>query len=323
MKKQWFLRRVATNIFVLVVAVGINFLIPRLMPGTAIDLIAGGGKLTAEVRQSIIVRFGLDKAWWEQFILYIGNFFRGDLGYSFNYYPIKVADLIKDALPWTLLVNISALVIQACLGYFLGVTAAWKAGKKTDSVLQTLSLALQSTPLFWLAMVFVYVFAYTSGWFPIAGAFVPGATYANCFGRIADIARHATLPVLTMAIGQFGVFQLILRNTMVSVIKEQYILIAKAKGLSESRVKHAHAARNALLPLITFIGLSLAAAVAGSVFIETVFAYPGIGRMVYTAALNRDYPLLQGCFLIFSILIVFANFVVDIVYMFLDPRIRY
>lgn len=323
MRTHWLLRRIISNIAVLITALIINFLIPRLMPGTPVDFFAGGSKISAEVQQAIIRRFGLDKPVIEQFWLYMANAVRGDFGYSFYYYPQKVWDLIKFALPWTLFINLSALVLQIAIGYYLGVMAAWKAGKRTDTVLQTLSLGLQSTPLFWLAMIVIYVFSFKTGWFPIAGAYTPAADYANIFEKILDIMQHAFLPVLTLTIGQFGVFQLILRNTMVNVLKEQYMMIARAKGLSENRIKYGHAARNALLPMTTFIGLCFAATISGSIFIETIFAYPGIGKLVYDAAFDRDYPVLQGCFLVFSVFIVLANFAVDIVYKYIDPRIRY
>lgn len=323
MRMHWLLRRIITSFFVLLTAMLINFLIPRLMPGTPVDFVVGGSKISADVQQAIVKRFGLDKPVWDQFWHYFVNSFKGDLGYSFYYYPKTVWDLIKLSLPWTLFINLSALVIQIILGYYLGVIAAWKAGKKTDTILQILSLGLQSTPLFWLAMLLLYVFSFLTGWLPIAGAFTPGVDYANIFERLTDILKHAVLPIVTLVIGQFGVFQLIMRNTMVNVLKEQYMMVAKAKGLSENRIMHRHAARNALLPMTTFIGLCFAATISGSIFIETVFAYPGIGRLVYQAAFSRDYPVLQGCFLVFSVFIILANLIVDIVYKYLDPRIQY
>lgn len=323
MRMHWLLRRISTSITVILAALVINFVIPRLMPGTPVDFFAGGSKLSAEVQQAIIRRFGLDKPMLDQFWHYIANSIRGDFGYSFYFYPEPVWDLIKNALPWTVFINVTALVIQIIIGYFLGVTTAWKAGRKTDSILQTMALALQSMPLFWLAMLVIYGLSFMTGWFPMSGAYTPAADFTNIFQRLYDILSHAFLPILTLVIGQFGVFQLIMRNTMVNVLKEQYMMVAKAKGLSERRIKHRHAARNALLPMTTFIGLSFAASITGSVFIETVFAYPGIGKLVYESAFSRDYPVLQGCFLIFSVFIVLVNFVVDIVYKYIDPRIKY
>lgn len=308
---------------VLFAALGINFAIPRLMPGNPVDIFTGGVKLTVEARQALIERFGLDAPLWEQFWYYIINAFRGDFGLSFYYFPKPVWDAMMEALPWTLLVILSSLILQVIIGYFLGATAAWKVGTKTDSILQTFSLAIFSAPLFWVAMILLYVFGFQLDWFPLSGCFTAGATYSSPLEHIADIMKHAALPIIALTIAQYASYQLILRNTMVGVLKEQYILTAEAKGLSESRIKYRHAARNALLPMITFLGVSFAVSIGGSVFIETVFSYPGIGKLIYDSVLCRDYPLLQGCFFMFSLVVIVVNFVVDIAYMYLDPRIRY
>jgi peptide/nickel transport system permease protein len=308
---------------VLFAALVINFAIPRLMPGNPVDLLSGGVKFTQEARQAIIERFGLDAPIWEQFWRYLVNALQGDFGVSFFYYPQPVTEVMLEALPWSLLVLLTSLIFQVMIGYYLGVLAAWKAGSKTDSVLQTISLFIFSTPLFWVAMVLLYVFGYQLSWFPLSGAYTIGAFYESFFDQVLDIMQHAALPVISLTIAQYASYQLILRNNMVSVLKEQYILTAEAKGLSKRRIKHAHAARNALLPMITFLSLSFAISLGGSVFIETVFSYPGIGKLIYDSVISRDYPLLQGCFFLFSVVVIIANLVVDIAYKYLDPRITY
>ena len=320
---RWFVRRLATSITVLFAALVINFAIPRMMPGSPIYAIAGGIKLTPEARQALIERFGLDASIQEQFWRYFAGIFQGDLGVSFYHYPRAVTDVVMDALPWTLLIIGSALILQVITGYFAGVTAGWKPGSKTDSGLQTTALVLLSAPIFWLGMIFLFVFSFQLGWFPLAGAQTPAATYSSTFEYVADIIRHAALPILAFAISRYAMYQLILRNTMVTTLREQYILTAEAKGLSENRIKYRHAARNSLLPMITMFGVSFIMVVGASVYIETVFSYPGLGLLLYNGVLNRDYPLVQGCFLGFAVLIVAANFVVDILYVYLDPRIRY
>lgn len=294
------------------------------MPGTPVDdIFAGGVELTPDARQALIERFGLDAPLWEQFWHYVINALKGDFGLSFSYFPKPVWDTILEALPWSLLVFLSSIILQAIIGYLLGVTAAWNVGRKTDTILQTSSLAIFSTPLFWVAMVLLYIFGYRLAWFPLSGCYTIGASYSNTLEHIADIMKHAALPIVAMTINRYASYQLILRNTMVSVLKENYILTAEAKGLSESRVKHRHAARNALLPMITYLALSVAIVIGGSVYVEAVFSYPGIGKLIYDAVLSRDYPLLQGCFFMFSLITILANLVVDIIYMYLDPRIRY
>ena len=302
----------------LLAAMVINFAIPRLMPGNPVDTFSGGVKLTIEARQALIERFGLNAPVWEQFWRYFISAFQGDFGLSFYYFPKPVWDTMMEALPWTLLIILSSSILEVIIGYFLGATAAWKYGTKTDSILQTSSLAIFSMPLFWVAMVLLYVFGYKLGWLPLSGCFTVGVPYS-----IADIMKHAALPIIALTIAQYGAYQLILRNTMVSVLREQYILTAEAKGLSEGRVKYRHAARNALLPMVTFLGVSFSVTIGNSVFVETVFSYPGIGKLIYDSVMCRDYPVLQGCFFVFSLVVVIANFVADMVYMYLDPRIRY
>jgi peptide/nickel transport system permease protein len=308
---------------VLLAALAINFAVPRLMPGNPVDRFAAGVKLTAEARGALIERFGLDASLWEQFQRYLVNALKGDFGLSFSYFPRPVWDLIMEALPWTLLVLTASIVIQVVVGYLLGVISAWKAGTRTDTILQTISLAIFSAPLFWVAMVLLYIFSFQLDWFPLSGAYTVGAEYSGVLEWVGDILRHAALPILALSVAQYASYQLILRNNMVGVLKEPYILLAEAKGLSDRRIKHRHAARNALLPVITFLGLSFAMSISGSVFVESVFSYPGVGKLIHESVLSRDYPVLQGCFLIFSIVVIVANFLVDIAYWFLDPRIRY
>ena len=301
----------------------INFAMPRLMPGNVLGMFASDAmKLTEEARQAAAKRFGLDVPMAEQFTHYFINAFKGDFGRSFVSYPKPVIDMIGEALPWTLMIIFSSTILQALIAYMLGVSAAWKAGSKKDEMIQTVSLVILSAPMFWTAMVLLYIFGFRLGWFPLSGAYSAGVTYKNAFGHVMDIIRHAVLPTLTLTISSYAIYQLILRNTMVSVIKELYIRTAEAKGLSEWRIKHRHAARNALLPMVTFLGIGFAVSVGSSVYIETVFSYPGIGKLIYEAVSNRDYPVLQGCFFFFSLIVIAMNFLVDIIYQFLDPRLR-
>ena len=323
MSGRWLIRRIATSVLVLLIALAVNFAIPRLMPGSPVDLLAGGAKLTTEARDALVARFGLDASLGEQFGRYLVGAAKGDLGLSFAYFPRPVQDLVAQALPWTLLVLLSSLVLQVLIGYFAGVESAWNAGSRTDTVLSTVSLVFFSTPLFWVAMVLLYVFGFQLGWLPLGGAYTIGAAHTSLFARIGDIASHAVLPVVSLTLAQYAAYQLILRNNLIGVRKEQYVLIAEAKGLSEAKVKHKHAARNALLPVVTFLGLSFAMSVGGAVFVESVFSYPGIGKLMYDSVVSRDYPTLQGCFLVFALVVVAGNFLVDVAYRFLDPRIQY
>jgi len=320
---HWLLRRITFNVLVLFAALIINFAISRMMPGDPVNVYAGGVKLTPEARQAQIERFGLDAPVWTQFWRYFTNTLQGDLGVSFYYFPKSVWHVMLEALPWTLLVVISSLLLQVTLGYFLGVMGAWRAGGKWDSFLQTFSLAIFSAPMFWIAMILLYIFGYQIGWFPLNGAMTPAAFYEGFWDPILDILRHAAMPIMAMTVAQYAAYQLILRNTMVGVLKEQYILTAEAKGLSPRRIKHRHAARNALLPMLTFLAVSFAFSIGGSVYIETVFSYPGVGKLIFDSVMSRDYPLMLGCFFLFTLVVIAANFAIDIIYRWLDPRIRF
>lgn len=323
MTSRWWINRGVSSLLVLVAALVVNFAIPRLMPGSPVDIFSGGVKLTREARQAIVERFGLDESVWEQFYKYVVNAVQGDFGVSFFYYPQPVIEVIMEALPWTLLILVTAMIFQVVIGYWLGAMAAWKAGSKTDAILQAVSLFVFSTPLFWVAMVLLYVFGYQLGWFPLGGAYTIGEIYESAWDQALDVIKHATLPVISLIIAQYATYQLILRNSMVAVLKEQYILTAEAKGLSKGRVKHRHAARNALLPMVTFLSLSFAISLGGSVFVETVFSYPGVGKLIFDSVMSRDYPMLQGCFFLFSLVVIAVNIFVDLIYRFLDPRIAY
>ena len=322
MSGRWLIRRLSTNAIVLFAALIVNFALPRLMPGSPVDRFAGGTKMSAEARDALIERFGLDAPLWDQFWRYLVGTLQADLGQSFAYFPQPVSELLLRALPWTLLLLVTSLVLQVGIGYVLGATSGWHAGSRLDAGLQTLSLIFFSTPLFWVAMVLLYVFGFQLGWLPLSGAFTIGVD-AGLAVRIGDVARHAILPIASLTIAQYASYQIILRNNMVGVLQEQYMLTAEAKGLSDRTLKHTHAARNALLPVVTFLGVSLAMSLTGSVFVESVFSYPGLGKLMYDSVLSRDYPMLQGCFLMFSLVVVAANLLVDITYWFLDPRITY
>jgi peptide/nickel transport system permease protein len=313
----------SSGVLVLFAAMIINFAIPRAMPGDPVDSFTSGVKLTAEARQAIVERFGLDKPLWEQFARYFVNTLKGDFGVSFYYFPKPVLNIMMQALPWTLLVIVSAMILQVLIGYFLGVTAAWRVGTRFDSIAQTVSITFFSSPIFWVAMVFLYVFGFQLEWFPLGGNYTAGESYPNTFAFLLDVMKHAALPIATLTFSRFAVYQVIMRNTMVGVLREQYIVTAEAKGMGQFRVKHRHAARNAMLPMITFAGVSLTIQIGGSVFIETVFSYPGIGKLIFDSVISRDYPMLQGCFFLFSLLVILGTIVVDFLYLFLDPRIKY
>ena len=323
MTRRWFIRRLGVAVIVLFIALLVNFMIPRLMPGDAADIYAAAGRMTEAERLAIVQRFGLDQSQWTQFTRYIVNSFQGDFGKSFTYFPSSVTSKIFKALPWSLFLIINAMILQVIIAFILGSTSAWKAGGKFDNITQAVSLALWATPMFWIAMIALWLFASNLGWFPLGGQQTAAATYSTFFHQIGDIYYHAALPIGVLVINQYGGYQLIMRNTMVTTLREQYIITAEAKGASDRRVKFRHAARNAMLPMVTSVGLRFSLAVAGSIFTEMIFNYNGVGRLIFQSVGMRDYPMLQGSFFILSCSVIIANLVVDIIYQYLDPRIRY
>lgn len=322
MKSAWLRRRIGFSLLVLFAALIINFAIPRLMPGNITDIYVTG-TFDDEMVQEQMARFGLDKPIMTQFWLYIKNTLTGNFGVSFFRYPKTVGSMIAEALPKSLAILIVSQMIYVTIGYFLGTISGWKAGSKTDSTITGLSMLIWAAPMFWVAMIMLYVFGFYLAWFPISGYYTIGARYANIFDKIGDLIYHGFMPVVTLVICRFGSSQLVMRNTLTITLKENYITTAHAKGLSERRVQHRHAARNALLPLVTSTSFGIALAVSGQVFIEKIFSYPGIGAMVFDSVIRRDYPVLQASFLMSTLMVIIVVTLLDFIYARIDPRVRF
>lgn len=316
----WVRRRLLFSLMVLSAAIVINFAIPRLMPGD-ITWIYTDSEMSPEVAESIKKQLGLDQSYMVQFWLYIKNTFTLNFGTSFYYSTTSVASMIAKTLPRTLLLLIPAQIISVVIGYFLGVISGWKAGSKTDSFITGTSLIIWAMPMFWVAMVVLYVGGYILEWFPISG-YKTIYTQFGFWGTIGDRLYHIILPTLTLAT-KFGMTELVMRNTMTITLKQSYITTARAKGLSERRVKHRHAARNALMPVVTSAALRFATMIAGLIFIEKIFTYPGMGKMIFDAVQHADYPVIQAAFLVFAIVVIATIFLLDLIYARLDPRVRY
>jgi peptide/nickel transport system permease protein len=301
----------------------LNFMIPRVMPGSPITYLMGDVRLPPVVRQSLTARFGMDRPVWEQFVIYLINVFRGDFGISFQYYPRTVMSLVLERLPWTLLLLTTSTILSTLVGIYFGVIGAWNHGKKTDIAIQVSGLTLWSIPTFWLGMVLLYIFGYMLDAFPIGGATSVMSSTRGALEYAGDVLWHAVLPMLTLTLVSYAGDALIMRGTMLEVLSEDYILTAEAKGLGTNRVMWRHAARNAMLPMVTIAALNLSSTVGGAVFTETVFAYPGVGLLVFNAIQGRDYPLLQGAFFIIAVTTIIGNFLADLIYARLDPRIKF
>lgn len=328
MSGRYVIRRTLYAAVTLFAVICINFAIPRLMPGNPIIYFANPHIIQSpDAMRALEQRFGLDKPVWIQFTLYLTNLFQWppNFGLSYLFYPTPVFTVIMQSLWWTVFLVGVPTVITAIIGIIVGVWTGKRPGSKTDTASVSISMILWSVPFFWLGLILLWVFAISLRWFPVSGAASGGVTASNPLqaSDIGDVLWHAFLPMVTLVVATYAGYSLIMRNTMVGELSQDYILLARAKGLRENAVLFGHAARNAMLPMITLIGLNMGYVVSGAILVEIVFAYPGVGFLTYRAVLAHDYPLLQGLFFIVSVSVVVANYIADLVYAFLDPRIKY
>ncbi|ABV34579.1 MULTISPECIES: ABC transporter permease [Pseudothermotoga] len=306
-------------------ALTLNFLIPRLMPGDPAERILSrfGSEVNESAVEALRIAIGLekDKSLFSQYFEYIKNSFTGNFGISYVYYPVPVRDILASSLPWTIgLVGIST-VISFLIGTWLGAIAGYKRDKPTGTTLTIISLMIKAFPYFWLAMMLLYIFGYVLKWFPLSNAYSTKELLSG-WRFISSVIYHAILPAITLVVASLGSWILTMRNNIVSVLAEDYILLAEAKGLSQEEILRNYAMRNAILPSITAFGLSLGFVVSGALLTEIVFSYPGVGYQLYRAAVSQDYPLIQAIFFFISLSVLGANLLMDFVYISLDPRAR-
>ncbi|MEM1547145.1 MAG: ABC transporter permease [Candidatus Methanomethylicia archaeon] len=303
----------------------INFLLPRLMPGDPVSRLIGSRvQMSYEERIALLKTYGLDKQLHEQFIIYLSNLLRGDLGVSLSRYPTPVIEVLMYGLPWTILLVGFSTFLAILIGTVLGIISGWRRGGRFDIASLIVALATYSTPVFWIGMLLIFFFAVRIRIFPIGGAFDPEfITFAFSPAYILNVIKHMVLPTIALTLILYGGQYLIVRSSIIETLTEDYILTAYAKGLKESTIMFKHAARNALLPAISYAAIEIGLIVAGAVLTETVFSWPGVGTIIYNAVSDRDYPVIQGAFFIIALSVLLANFIADIVYGVLDPRIRY
>ncbi|MDR4534164.1 ABC transporter permease [Glutamicibacter sp. PS] len=319
------LRRLGFYLVAFWASITLNFMLPRLMPGDPVTrmLSRSQQRLDPQQVESLQRLLGVEGGpWWQEYFAYIGRVFTGDFGVSISRFPTPVSEVIAAQLPWTLLLGAVSLFLAVVIGNLLGILAAWRRGGALDSVVPPLLVFIGSFPYFWLAMGSLYVFGVTLGISPLRHAFSVGLTPSWDLTFIFDVAAHLILPALSIVLVSIGGWMLGMRNTMISTNAEDYILMAEAKGLRPRRIMFNYAARNALLPSVTNIGMSLGFIVGGALLTEVVFAYPGVGYQLLAAVQGLDYPLMQGLFLTITAAVLLANFLVDLVYVRLDPRVR-
>ena len=319
--------RVSFLVLTLWAAVTVNFILPRLMPGSpadaAIARLSRNGPVTPAARAAILAQLGAPHgSLWHQYTTYLDNVAHFNFGVSYTYFPQTVASVVAGGLPWTLVLVGMVTVVSFVAGTLLGVLAAWKRGTWLDTTPTVGSAFIGAFPYFWTALLLLYFLGYVTGWFPASGAY--GATTSPAFdwAFLSDAAYHAVLPAVTIFITSLGGWVLGMRATMVNTLSDDYVTFAEANGLRPRTVALRYAARNALLPNLTSFGLALGAVVGGSLLVERVFSYPGLGYLLYNAVVNQDYPLMQALFLMITVSALGANFLMDLLYGFLDPRTR-
>jgi len=323
---RFLLRRLGFYLVTAWAAVTLNFVIPRLMPGDPIQAFFARARLQATEQSVDAMRaaFGVDthRSILSQYGTYLWNTLHGELGTSISYFPASVSRVIETALPWTLLLVGIATIISFTLGTLLGVLAAWRRGTWVDHLLPVTAF-LSAVPYFWLASITIMIFSARLGWFPLSGAYdVSLPLEASSPRFIASALYYGVLPCATIVIASVSGWLLGMRNVMLATIAEDYVLLAEAKGLRPRRVVFAYAARNAILPNVASFALSLGFVVGGAILTEIVFSYPGLGYVLLQAVTSQDYPLMQGLFLVITLMVLLANLLADLAYVVLDPRTR-
>jgi len=318
-------KRLALYLVAAWASVTLGFVLPRLMPGDpATALLARlRGKLTPAALEAMRDALGFAKgSLWTQYATYWRHLAHGDLGLSIAYYPVPVGDVIGTGLLWTVALTGAAVIVSFAVGTLLGALAAWRRDGLLDTALPPALSLLGAIPYFWLAMVMLFFFGFKLRWFPLGHAYSLSREPAWSFAFAVDILHHALLPALTLVFATLGGWTLGMRNTMVGLLDADFIKLAWAKGLSPRRILFRYAARNALLPNVTGFGMALGFVLSGSLLTEIVFSYPGLGYLLVQAVRTQDYALMQGLFLLITLAVLAANFIVDVAYVWLDPRTR-
>lgn len=316
-------RRVAQAAITIAGIVLLNFVLFRMMPGSPERILLRNPNMTQAAIEAQQARWGLDKPLFpDQLVAYVRSAIQGDLGESFKYRGQPVVEVIgARVLPTVVLFGFGEL-IAIVVGLALGAYSGWRRGGPIDYVGNGISLVLYSMPYFLLGMILLVFFATQLGWFPTSGMLTLGARYGSWVDQVADFGGHLVLPLSAVSLGLIGQYSILMRSSIIQTRGEDYLQTARAKGLVDSRVLTAHALPNALLPTVSLVGINLGFIIAGAITVEVVFNWPGLGTLTQEALQSRDYPVLQGVFLLLAVSVVVANLLVDMVYGYLDPRVR-
>ncbi len=322
---RYIVRRILFLLTTAFAALTINFVLPRLMPGNPAQVMIAKfqGRLSSRAIHALEIAFGINvhENIFSQYLDYLRRILTGDFGISVSYFPASVSQVLAQAIPWTLgLVGVTT-VLAFGVGTLLGIQSAWKRNTLAGDALVPLALFLNSVPYFWLGLLVLYFFGFVLGWFPIANAYST-TNQLTGFAQAASIVYHAILPAVTIIVSAAGGWLLTMRNNMVSVLSEDFVVFAYAKGLPARRIKYDYAARNAILPSFTGFAMAVGFVIGGALLTEIIFSYPGVGYILFQAVQSLDYPLMQAIFLFITVAVLVANFIMDIGYVVLDPRVR-
>jgi len=318
---RYVVRRLALAIPTILTIVVLNFALLHLAPGDAADVLAGeAGSATPQYMAQLRQNFGLDQPLYVQLFVYLEHVFTFDLGYSFRH-GMSVSELILTRLAPTLLLMLTVFVLSVGLGVVLGAIAARNLNRWRDNVISTLAVLAYATPVFWAGLMLIVVFSIKLGWFPTSGMEQVGA-FKEGFARVVDIAHHLVLPAVTLTLFYLALYTRLMRASVLDQYAMDYVVTARAKGLTERQIARRHVLRNAALPVLTMAGVQIGALLGGAVVVETVFAWPGLGLLAYESLFARDINLLLGIFFISACLVVVVNLAVDLLYSWLDPRIE-
>ncbi len=318
---RYVLKRLAQGVPIIIAIIVLNFFLLHMAEGDAVDVLAGeAGSATPEYMAELRAKFGLDQPLPVQLAVYLKNVAVFDLGYSFRH-DMPVSQLVLDRFWPTALLMVSTIILAIGFGILLGLIAATRLNTWKDSVISVFALITYATPLFWVGLMMIVVFSIHLRWFPTSGM-ENIAAFHEGWDRVVDIAHHLVLPTITLSLFYLALYTRLMRASMLEQYGQDYVVTARAKGLTDRRITYVHVLRNALLPVVTMAGVQVGALIGGSVIVESVFAWPGLGMLAFESLFARDLNLLLGIFLLSSILVVVVNLIVDVIYSLLDPRIE-
>jgi peptide/nickel transport system permease protein len=319
-------RRLEFFVITVWAALTINFILPRIMPGNPGQamLVRFHGRVSPQTIKALEVAFGVNtnENIFKQYFDYLGNTLHGDFGTSLTFFPAPVGDIIKQGLPWTLGLVGMATIVAFALGTLIGMLSAWRRGGFLDAILPPMFIVISAFPYFWLGLLVLLLFAITLGWFPLGFAYDLTSSINLSWGFAGEVAWHGFLPALTIVITSIGGWILTMRNTMITTLAEDYVKMARAKGLSPVRIMFMYAGRNAILPNLTGFAMSLGFVISGAILVEIVFNYPGLGFTLLQAVHSEDFALMQTLFLLITVAVLVAVLAADLLTAWLDPRTR-